>query len=80
MGDADIAGIGDDVAKRFEVCFETGNADGGGAHVHTAAGLAEIERYADDVDVARLAAPARRCRWAGGREWFLRGSYRRAWS
>ena len=52
-GDADVAAIGDDVAQRFKMRLEAGDAHGGGAHVHAAARLAEVERNADDADLAR---------------------------
>ena len=52
-GHADVAAIGDDMAQRFQMRLQTGDANGGGAHVHTAARLAEVERDAYDANVAR---------------------------
>jgi hypothetical protein len=51
--DGDVAGIFDDVSNGFEARFETGYADGGGAHVDSAPGLAEVEGNADHADGSR---------------------------
>ena len=52
-GDGDVAGIFDNVADGFEAGFESGDADGGRAHVDAAAGLAEVERNANHANLAR---------------------------
>ena len=41
------------MTKRFEMSFKAGDAHGGWAHIDAAAGLSEIERYADNVNVTR---------------------------
>src|SRR5579859_7504391 len=51
-GDGDVAGVFDNVSDGFEAGFESGYANGGRAHVNTAAGLAEVERDADHADLA----------------------------
>lgn len=50
--DADVAAVGDFVTEGFEVGFEAGDAEGGGAHVDAAAGSAEVEGDAEDADAA----------------------------
>jgi hypothetical protein len=51
--DADVASVGDLVAKGFEAGFKAGDAHGRGAHVNAAAAGSEIERDAEDADAAR---------------------------
>jgi hypothetical protein len=48
--DRDIAAVGDAVTEGFELGLKAGYAEGGGAHVNSAAALAEVERDADDFD------------------------------
>jgi hypothetical protein len=48
--DGDIATVGDVVAESFELGFKPGYTQGGGAHVDSAAALAEVEGDADDFD------------------------------
>ena len=50
--DRDVASVFDDVAKLLQPHLEAGYAYSGGPHVHTTAGLAEIERHTDDADFA----------------------------
>src|SRR5271154_6151499 len=52
-GDGDVAGVFDNVADSFEAGFESGNTNGGRTHVNSTAGLSEIERNADDSNLAR---------------------------
>src|ERR1700690_1645672 len=59
-GDGDVAGIFDNVADSFEAGFESSDADGGRTHVDAAAGLAEVERNADDTNLTRTDAAERR--------------------
>ena len=48
---AEIVGV---VAEGRQALIQIGDADGGGAHVHAAAVLAEVERRSDDGDVGML--------------------------
>ncbi len=64
---ADIAAVGDFVTECFEVGFQAGDAEGGGAHVDAAAGSAEVEGDAENADAA-----------GGGSERHGRGSWARA--
>src|SRR5215831_5746851 len=50
-GDRDVAAVLNDVADGFEAGLEAGDAHGGGAHVDTAARLAEVEGDANDTDL-----------------------------
>jgi len=47
----DIAEVFDSIAKRGEAPIEIGYAHGGGAHVHAAAVLSQVEGGADNRDV-----------------------------
>ena len=48
-----VAAVFDVMADGFEAGLESGDADGGRAHVDAAAGLSEIERHSDDANLAR---------------------------
>jgi hypothetical protein len=48
--DRDIAAVDDAVAEGFELGLEAGYAESGGAHVDSAAALAEVERDTDNFD------------------------------
>ena len=61
--DADVAAVGDLVAKRLKTRLKAGDAHCRGAHVYAAAAGAQVERNADDADAARglaLRAAARK--------------------
>lgn len=49
-GDGEISGVFDAEVKQAETLLQFGGADGGGAHIDAAAGLAEVEGNADDAD------------------------------
>jgi hypothetical protein len=49
-GNGYVAAVFHDVAEGFQTRFETGNADGGWAHINSAPGLAEVERDTDYTD------------------------------
>ncbi len=54
LGDfnADIAAVGDLVAKRLKPRFKAGNPHGGRSHVDAAAAGSHVERNAQNVDFA----------------------------
>ena len=66
--DVDIAAVLNVVTERLELGLKTGNAHGGGSHIHAAARLAEIERHADDADVLGLNILKRFGDGAGGHD------------
>ena len=51
----DVAFVAHAMAERREPLANAGDADRRGAHVHAAPSAAQIERHADDVDVAHEA-------------------------
>ena len=50
-GDRHVAAVLHDVAERFELALQPGDADGRRPHVDAAARLSEIERNADDANL-----------------------------
>jgi hypothetical protein len=51
--DLEVADVFDGKAELLDARLEAGAAKGGGAHVHAAAALAEVQGYADDSDFLR---------------------------
>ena len=49
----DVADVLDVVAEMLDAGLQTGNAQGGGAHIHAAAAGAEVHGNADDADLLR---------------------------
>src|SRR5882757_5014130 len=49
--DGNVAPVGDGVAKGFEFCCETCDAQGGWTHVNPATLLSQIEWHTDDLDL-----------------------------
>ena len=54
--DGDIAAVVDRVAQRLQPGFKSGNPHRRGPHIHAAARLAQIQRYAKDADLPTDAA------------------------
>src|SRR3954463_8349157 len=46
----DVSAIFDDKTERLELGFKPSNPDCGGSHIHTAPGLPQVERHANNTD------------------------------
>jgi len=52
-GDRDVSGVFNNVTEFLLAGLENRDADGGRAHVHTSARLAEVKGYADHTNFVR---------------------------